>query len=80
MKSPISNLKSTSAHRLRAGDLIEYDRQPCPVIRVTDSAAVVALAQPARQFTTLFGQTIRLQPSPRLVRISPNSEVPILNR
>ena len=70
----------TKPHRLRAGDLIQYARQACQVVRVTDSAAVVALAQPARQFTTLFGQTIRLQPSPRLVRISPNSEVPILNR
>ena len=73
-------MKTKQPFRLRQGDVIAYDRQPCPVIRVTESAAVVALAQPAREFTTLLGQTIRLQPAPRLVRISPNSEVPILNR
>lgn len=67
-------------HRLRAGDVIKHDGQPCPVIRVTDCAAVIALAQPAREFTTVFGQTVRLQPAARLVRISPNSETPILNR
>ncbi len=66
--------------RLRAGDLITYDRQTCRVLRVNDSAAVVAVTRPPRSFTTRFGVVVQLQPKPALVRISPNSEVPILNR
>jgi len=70
----------TSYFRLRAGDLITYDGQACRVVRVTDSSAVVAVTRPARSFTTLFGVAVHIQPKPALVRISPNSEVPILNR
>ena len=66
--------------RLRAGDLIAYAGKPCRVLRVTDSSAVVAIAKPPREFTTLFGARVRIQPKPALVRISPNSEIPILNR
>ena len=67
-------------HRLRAGDLIRLDRQDCKVLRVSDCCAVVAVTRPPREFTTLFGVRVRLQPKPALVRISPDSEVPILNR
>ena len=66
--------------RLRAGDVILHQGRPCPIVRVTDCAAVVAVQRPPREFTTLFGKRVRLQPRPALVRISPNSEVPILNR
>ena len=66
--------------RLRAGDLIDYAGQSCRVVRVTDSSAVVALTRPPRDFTTLFGVAVHIQPKPALVRISANSEVPILNR
>jgi hypothetical protein len=66
--------------RLRAGDLIAYAGQRCRVIRVTDSSAVVAVTRQPREFTTLFGVRVHIQPKPALVRISPNSEVPILNR
>ena len=66
--------------RLRAGDLIAYAGQSCRVLRVTDSSAVVAIARPPREFTTLFGKRVQIQPKPTLVRISPESEVPILNR
>jgi hypothetical protein len=65
---------------LRAGDVIQHDGKPCRVIRVNECAAVVAVDRPPRQFTTLFGKRVRLQPKPLLVRISPNSEVQILNR
>ena len=67
-------------HRLRAGDLIRYDRQDCKVLRVSDCCAVIAITKPVREFTTLFGVRVRIQPKPALVRISPDSEVPILNR
>jgi hypothetical protein len=66
--------------RLRAGDLIAFEGQRCRVVRVTESSAVVAVARAARTFTTLFGVRVHIQPKPALVRISPNSEVPILNR
>jgi len=66
--------------RLRSGDIIDYQGQPCPIVRVTDCSAVVAIQRPARDFTTLFGKRVHIQPKPALVRISPNSEIPILNR
>jgi hypothetical protein len=69
-----------SPFRLRAGDLIEYHGQPCPVLRVTECCAVVAVAKPRREFSTLFGKRVSIQPKPALVRIDPNTEAPILNR
>ena len=67
-------------YRLRVGDVIEIDGRPCPIIRVTESAAVAAVAQPKRIFRTLAGKLVQLQPAPTLARISPNSDCPILNR
>ena len=69
-----------SAFRLRSGDTVLFERQPCRVVRVSDSAAVIAITRPVREFTTLFGKRVRIQPKPALVRICPNSEIPILNR
>ena len=66
--------------RLRPGDIIRVDGKPSCVVRVNDCAAVVAVARPARTFTTLFGKTVTIQPKPAFVRISPNAELPILNR
>jgi len=66
--------------RLRAGDVIRLEGEPCRVLRVTDCSAVVAVTKQARVFTTVFGVRVRIQPKPGLVRISPQSEVPILNR
>ena len=66
--------------RLRAGDLILFERQPCRVLRVTDCAAVIAVTKPAREFVTLFGKRVHLQPKPALVRICADSPCPILNR
>jgi len=71
---------TTEIFRLRAGDLIRYEGKPCRVLRVSESSAVVAVTKPAREFTTLFGVRVRIQPKPAIVRISPDSEVPILNR
>lgn len=69
-----------TTYRLRPGDLIDYSGQHCRVIRVSDCAAVIAITRPPREFTTLFGVRVRIQPKPALVRISSNSEIPILNR
>lgn len=70
----------TAAFILRAGDVVRYEGRPCRVVRVGDCAAVVAVTRPARTFTTLAGKTVRLQPAPALVRISPNSEIEIIHR
>jgi hypothetical protein len=69
-----------NSYTLRAGDMVEYAGQPCRVIRVSDSAAVVAVIRKPRRFVTRFDKVVSLQPSPKLERISPNSEIPILNR
>ena len=66
--------------RLRAGDVIRFDNRLCRVIRVNDCAAVVIMNQPIRDFKTRFDKPVRFQPPPKLFRISPDSEVEILNR
>ena len=70
----------TFIFRLQPGDIIKFENQPCRVVRVSESAAVIAIRRPARSFTTLAGKTVQFQPKPRTAYISPNSEVPILNR
>ena len=70
----------TNIYTLRAGDVVEYAGQPCRVVRVSDSAAVVAVVQKPRTIVPRFGKPVTIQPSPKLERISPNSELSILNR
>lgn len=66
--------------RLRAGDVIRIEGRLARVIRVNECSAVVIMNQPVRDFTTRFDRRVRFQPQPAQFRISPNSEVPILNR
>ena len=68
----------TNTYTLRAGDLVGYAGQPCRVIRVNESAAVVAVIQKPRTITPRFGKPVTIQPSPKLERISPHSEIHIL--
>ena len=70
----------THPHRLRAGDVIRFDNRLCRVMRVNDCSAVVVMNQPPRQFETRFRGPVTFQPSPKLFRISPDSETEILNR
>jgi hypothetical protein len=65
---------------LRAGDVVEYAGKPCRVIRVTESAAVVAVVQKPRTITPRFGKPVTIQPAPKLERISATSALPLLNR
>ena len=69
-----------NSYTLRPGDLVEYAGQPCRVVRVNESAAVVAVIQKPRTFTPRFGKPVTIQPKPKLERISPQSEIPILDR
>ncbi len=66
--------------RLRAGDLIRFNGRLCYVVRVNECAAVVIMNRPVRDFKTRFDKPVRFQPPPALFRISPQSDVPILNR
>ena len=66
--------------RLHAGDVIRFDGRLCRVLRVNYSCAVVLMNRPMRDFKTRFDKPVRFQPSPTTFRISPESEVEILNR
>ena len=70
----------TNTYTLRPGDMVEYAGKPCRVLRVSESAAVVEVIQPKRTITPRFGKPVTIQPKPKLERISPQSEIPILNR
>jgi hypothetical protein len=66
--------------RLRVGDFVSFDGRLCRVVSVNDCAAVLMMNRPVRRFTTRFDRPVCIQPPPALFRISPQSEVPILNR
>ena len=66
--------------RLRAGDVIQFNERLCRVIRVSECSAVVIMNQRPRSFKTRFDKPVRFEQPPKLFRIGPNSEVPILNR
>ena len=70
----------TNTFTFRAGDLVEYAGQPCRVLRVSESAATVEVIQMPRTITPRFGKPVTIQPAPKLAHISPQSEIPILNR
>lgn len=66
--------------RLRGGDIIRFNERLCYVVRVNECAAVVIMNRPVREFKTRFDKPVRFQLPPALFRISPQSEVTILNR
>ena len=65
--------------RLQAGDVFRFDNRLCRVLRVNECAAVILMNRPVRDFKTRFDKPVRFQPPPATFRISPNSEVEILN-
>jgi hypothetical protein len=65
--------------RLCAGDVIRFDNRLCRVIRVNDCSAVIVMNRKFREFKTRFDRPVAFQPPPATFRISPNSEVEILN-
>ena len=65
--------------RLHAGDVIRLSGRLCRVIRVNECAAVILMNRPVRDFKTRFDKPVRFQPPPATFRISPQSEVEILN-
>ena len=66
--------------RLRVNDIVRIGGKLCRVIHVSDCAAVVLMNRPPREFKTRFDRLVRFQPKPATFRISPNSEVEVLNR
>ena len=65
--------------RLHAGDVIRLAGRLCRVVRVNQCAAVIIMNRPMRDFKTRFDKPVRFQPPPTLLRISPNSDLEILN-
>lgn len=65
--------------RLCAGDVFRFDNRLCRVVRVNECAAVVLMNRPVREFKTRFDKPVRFQPPPVTFRISPDSDVTILN-
>ena len=65
--------------RLQAGDVIRYGGRLGRVIRVNECSAVIIMNRPVRVFKTRFDKPVRFQPPPAVFRISPQSEVEILN-
>ena len=66
--------------RLQAGDVIPFNGRLCRVIHVNECAAVVMMNRPVRDFKTRFDKPVRFHQPPVVFRISPQSQVPILNR
>jgi hypothetical protein len=66
--------------RLRAGDVFKMEGRFCRVIHVTECSAVLVMHRPVREFKTRFDKPVRFQPPPKITRVSPNSEVEVLNR
>ena len=66
--------------KLRAGDVIKFNERLCRVLRVNECSAVVILNRPVRDFKTRFDKPVRFEQSPKLIHISPQSDLPILNR
>jgi hypothetical protein len=65
--------------QLHAGDVFRMDNRLCRVLRVNECAAVVLMNRPVRDFKTRFDKPVRFTPSPVVFRVSPLSEVEILN-
>jgi hypothetical protein len=65
--------------RLHADDVIRFDGRLCRVIRVNECAAGIIMNRPVRDFKTRFDKPVRFQPPLAWFRISPQSEVEILN-
>ena len=66
--------------RLREGDLVEYYGVQARVVRVSDCSADIELPRSPRDITTRDGDTRTVLGGARVVRISPNSELPIVTR
>ncbi len=66
--------------QIRAGDTVWFDRKPCFVRRITECSAVLEVPQEPRQFSTIFGDLVTIQPKPKTVRICATSELPIIRR
>jgi hypothetical protein len=66
--------------RLREGDIIDHYGARATVVRVSDCSADIELPRSPRDITTRDGDTRTVLGGARVVRISPNSELPIVTR
>jgi hypothetical protein len=73
-------LQKRHPFRLRVNDIIRVEERLGLIIRVTECSAVVLVNRRPRQFKTRFDKEVRLQPAPKVFRISPNAGSEIVNR
>lgn len=66
--------------RLRENDIVDYYGVRAKVVRVSDCSADLEMPRQPREITTRDGDTRTIVGGARIERISPNSELPILNR
>jgi hypothetical protein len=76
----MNNARIRPMTRLREGDLVEYYGVRARVVRVSDCSADIELPRSPRDITTRDGDTRTVLGGARVVRISPNSELPIVTR
>lgn len=76
----MNRVKVRPLTRLREGDVVDYYGVRARVVRVSDCSADLEMPRQTREITTRFGDTRTVLGGPRIERISPNSEIPILSR
>lgn len=76
----MSRAKIKPLTRLREGDVVDYYGVKAKVVRVSDCSADLELPRRPREIVTRDGESRTVMGGARIERISPNSELPILNR
>lgn len=76
----MNKVKLKPLTRLHEGDIVDYYGVKARVVRVSDCSADLELPRQPREITTRDGDTRTVMGGARIERISPNSELPILNR
>lgn len=76
----MNQVKIKPLTRLREGDVVEYYGVKAKVVRVSDCSADLELPRRPREIVTRDGESRTVMGGARIERISPNSELPILNR
>jgi hypothetical protein len=67
-----------SLTRLQPGMVVLFNNAPATVVRVNDCSAAIRVSKPPKDFVTADGVQVHIESNNTLVRISPNSMIPIL--
>lgn len=69
---------TTSPTYLQVGMTVLYLGKPTKVLRVSDCAAALQVERPPKDFITVDGTPVHIPNSHAIVRVSPNSRLPIV--